>query len=114
MDEFCHDFPSNFVYFITGVRGSGKTVFMYSIANRLNKDNDWIVANIGPMNHILETVVAQIFEQGKLKHLFMKTEFSFSFNGFTLSLPGKEPVADIMTLLKKNAMVASKKTKNFL
>ena len=33
VDNFLSDFPSNFVYLITGLRGSGKTVFMTNIGS---------------------------------------------------------------------------------
>ena len=62
--------PSNQAYLIAGIRGSGKTVFMYVIANKLMKKDDWIVATIGPKKDILETVASEIYDQGKLKHFF--------------------------------------------
>ncbi len=43
ISEFLSSSPSNFVYIITGVRGSGKTVLLTSIANYFSnrKDNRW-------------------------------------------------------------------------
>ena len=114
IEDFSADAPANYVYVLTGVRGSGKSVFMYSIANELRAKDDWIVANIGPKNHILEAVAAEIYSQAKLRHLFLKGEFSVSFKGFGISLQGKEPISDVMTLLKRLLAYLEKKGKKVL
>ena len=114
INDFSSENPANYVYLITGIRGSGKTVFMYSIADKLKNKNDWIVANIGHKKNILEGVASEIYEQGKMKYLFTKKEFSFSFYGVTFSISGKEPVSDIMTLLKKMLEYLKRKQKKVL
>lgn len=114
INDFSNDNPTNYIYVLTGARGSGKSVFMYSIANQLRAKGDWIVANIGPKNHILEAVAAEIYSQGKLRHLFLQGEFSVSFKGFGITLQGKEPVSDIMTLLKRLLTYLEKKGKKVL
>ena len=43
LESFCAEIPSNQIYMITGVRGSGKTVMMTNIASELRKREDWIV-----------------------------------------------------------------------
>lgn len=114
ISDFSDPNPSNYVYLLTGIRGSGKTVFMYSISDQLKNENDWIVANIGTKTHMLEAVASEIYEQGKMKHLFLQSDFSFSFNGFGFSIQGKEPVSDIMSLLKKMLSYLEKKGKKVL
>lgn len=37
LESFCAEIPSNQIYMITGVRGSGKTVMMTNIASELRK-----------------------------------------------------------------------------
>jgi len=101
INDFSSDNSSSYVYLLTGIKGSGKTVLMYSIAKKLKEKYDWIVANVGPKNNIIEEIAAEIYEQGKMKHLFLTTEFSFSFKGFGFSIEGKEPVSSIRTLIKK-------------
>ena len=58
IEDFSADSPVDYVYVLTGVRGRGKSVFMSPLANELRAKNDWIVANIGPDNHILEATAA--------------------------------------------------------
>jgi energy-coupling factor transporter ATP-binding protein EcfA2 len=99
--EFSQEESSNYIYLLTGVRGSGKTAMLSSISNRLKSDKNWIVADAGPKENILENVAAEIYESANVKHLFLQGEFSFSFQGIGFSIKGKEPVSNVMTLLKK-------------
>ena len=99
--EFESDFPPNLVYLITGVRGSGKTVMLSSIANHFAKKDDWLVIDPGPQDNILENIAAEIYEAAHMKKWFVKKEFSFSFHGLSFSLKGETPVSSIMALLKK-------------
>ncbi|MBP5216365.1 MAG: AAA family ATPase [Bacilli bacterium] len=99
--EFSSETVSNYVYVITGLRGSGKTVLLSTIAERFAKDKDWVVVDPGPKDNLLENVAAELYETAKVKKLFVKGELSFSFHGITFSLKGKEPVATANTLLKK-------------
>ncbi|MBR0419937.1 MAG: ATP-binding protein [Erysipelotrichaceae bacterium] len=101
ISEFSAEIPSNCVYIITGLRGSGKTVLLSTIANYFMEDNDWIVVDPDPKDNILENVASEIYETGKAKRLFTKTEFNFSFKGLTFSIEGSEPVSTVNTLLKK-------------
>ena len=110
ISEFSGNQTSNYVYIITGLRGSGKTVLLSSIASKLSEDKNWIVVDPGPKDNILENVASEIYETTKAKKLFVKGEFSFSFHGLTFSLKGDEPVTTVNTLLKK--MLGYLKDKN--
>lgn len=101
ISDFSADIVSNYVYIITGLRGSGKTVLLSSIYNYFSQDDNWIVVDPGPKDNILENIASEIYETAKLKKLFLKKDFSFSFHGLTFSLSGEEPVTSINALLKK-------------
>ncbi len=101
ISDFTSENISNYVYIITGLRGSGKTVLMSTIANALKEDDNWVVVDPGPKDNILENFASEIYETCRLKRLFLKGEFSFSFNGLTFSLKGKEPTTTVISLLKK-------------
>lgn len=114
INDFSQEEPSNYVYLITGVRGSGKTVLLSNIASQLNQSDDWIVIDPGPKDNILENIASELYESGKVKHLFLKSEFSFSFQGITFSIKGETPVSSVMTLLKKMLDQVKKKNKKVL
>lgn len=103
--EFSANPISNYVYIITGPRGSGKTVLMSSVANKLAKNDDWIVVDPDPKDNILENIASEIYETTNAKKLFLKGEFSFSFQGVSFSLKGKEPVTTANSLIKKRLAI---------
>jgi predicted AAA+ superfamily ATPase len=114
MSEFSSSQPSNYVYLLTGVRGSGKTVLLSAIAKHFIKEQDWIVVDPGPKDNILENIAAEIYETGRVKHLFLESEFSFSFQGLTFSIKGKTPITTVNSLLKKMLDQIKKKNKKVL
>ena len=114
ISEFSNADVSNYVYVITGLMGSGKTVLLSTIAEHFSKDKQWIVVDPGPKDNILENVASEIYETSKVKKLFISGDFSFSFQGLTFSLKGKEPVSSVNTLLKKMLDHLKKKRKRVL
>ena len=58
LESFCAEIPSNQIYMITGVRGSGKTVMMTNIASELRKREDWIVVELNPTRDLLQSLAA--------------------------------------------------------
>lgn len=106
--------PSNYVYLITGIRGSGKTVLLSSISDEFDKDDKWIVIDPESKENILETIASELYENGKMKHLFTKAEFNFSFQGISLSIHGENPVSSTFSLLKKMLDHVKKKGKKVL
>lgn len=114
INDFSSEYPPNYVYIITGLRGSGKTVLMSTIANKLKKDDQWIVVDPGPKNNILENVASEIYETAKLKKYFLKGEFSFSFHGLSFSIDGETPVSTANTLIKRMLEIIKNKGKRVL
>ena len=47
-------------YMITGVRGSGKTVTMTAICERIKELDHWMVIKISPLDDILDTLLKTI------------------------------------------------------
>lgn len=114
VSEFSSENISNYVYLITGLRGSGKTVLLSTISDYFSNDDNWIVVDPGPKDNILENIASEIYENGKMKKLFLKDEFSISFHGLSFSLKGEEPVSSINTVLKKMLDHVKKKGKRVL
>lgn len=96
---------NNEVFIISGIRGSGKTVAMTSISDFYKKQDKWIVIDLNSEYDLLEQLASKIINEGKLKKLFIKAEFNFSFNGFGLNLKGESPLTNISSLLKKNLSI---------
>lgn len=97
------------VFIISGVMGSGKTVAMTTIGDFYREKEDWIVVDLNPEYDLLEQLASKIIDEGRLRKLFLKVEFNFSFKGFGFSLTGDEPIQNISSLLRKELEYLQKK-----
>ena len=58
IDEFCREHPTNFINLVTGIRGSGKTVFITQIASRIAGKRNWIVVNLNAQRDLPATLAS--------------------------------------------------------
>ena len=100
LENFCAENPSNQIYMITGVRGSGKTVMMTSIASELRKMDNWIVVELNPTRDLLQSLAAKIYSIPELHALFVNAKLDFSAFGLGLSIENAAPVTDIENALE--------------
>lgn len=113
-DDFMLDYPLSKFYIISGVQGSGKTVLLTRISRMIKENKDWIVIDLNPNRELLSQLAAGIYENSKVKHLFLSTSFSISFKGFGFGIEGKEPVSNIKTVVEKMLNVIKKSNKKVL
>ncbi len=68
LENFSYDHPSESVYKITGVRGSGKTVILAKIEEELksemNKERGWLVFDLNPTRDMLWQIAAMLHKEG--------------------------------------------------
>ena len=77
LTNFSYDDPSESVYKITGVRGSGKTVILAKIENTLRK-NGWLVFDINPERDTLLQISACLAKEGFAKNQEKSSGFNVS------------------------------------
>lgn len=94
VDMFTDDNPSNHVFMLTGIRGSGKTVLMTDISERLRNEKDWIVVEISPERDMLEGLAATLYAVPELHALFIKAKLDFSALGLGVSVENAAPITD--------------------
>ena len=99
IDNFKAEHPSTPIYMITGVRGSGKTVMMTSIANEIKKNDNWIVIELNPLRDMLQSLSAKLYSIPQLHDLFLKAKLDFSAFGLGVSIENASPVTDIEDVL---------------
>ena len=102
------------VYMITGVRGSGKTVFMTEIKSRFEKEKDFVVVELSTERNMLEALVAKLAGKDKLSDLFKSAKINLSFLGFGVELKGVDPEVDIEVALEKMMQTLKKNKKKLL
>ncbi len=100
VDTFKSATPSSYLYIITGVRGSGKTVTMASIVNRLKEEKNWITITLNSNRDLLTGLAANLYEHPLLKPAFVKANISFSL-GINAAVSVDGPTADVEVQIKK-------------
>ncbi|MEE3488253.1 MAG: ATP-binding protein [Bulleidia sp.] len=108
-NAFMAEHPSQQVFMITGVRGTGKTVFMTEAGRRLAEDQRFIVAELNPEKDLLQGLAAKLSSDHALARIFQTAKINLSFFGLGLEVTGSVPITDIETALSK--MLASLKNK---
>lgn len=70
-ENFSYDQPSESVYKITGLRGSGKTVLLSIIQNEFQQEEyrrqGWLVYNLNPMRDMLQQTLAALSQEDFIK-----------------------------------------------
>lgn len=108
-DNFYSETRPNQAFMITGVRGTGKTVLLSKLAKEFEKNKDWIVVDLNPERDMLNSLASQIYNNSKVKHLFLKAKFNLSFNGIGLSVENDKPSDDIESIISKMVEYLSEK-----
>lgn len=74
-------------HFLTGVRGTGKSVLMAEISNSINARKNWIVVDIpDPSANIVETLAHNLCRRPGLRALFTEARLDISILGIKLSV----------------------------
>ncbi len=114
IDAFSAKQPSQPLYMVTGVRGSGKTVFMTSIASHFRSQDEWIVVELNPERNLLEDLTSKLSSQNQLAAIFSAAKIDLSLLGFGLSLEGAAPISNVETALQRMLESLDKKGKRVL
>ena len=107
LENFCDEEPSQQVYVITGIRGSGKTVFMTEIAKQIQKRGDWTVFELNPEKDLLNRLAAKLNSEDAFVSIFKNAKINLSFFGLGIEMGDTTSVKDLETALSK--MLASLK-----
>ena len=114
IDTFTSEHPSNYVYVISGIRGSGKTVMLSNLSDTFDKMNDWIVLNLTPDMDILNSIAAKLYSRKEIKKLFIDARIDLSAFGIGVSISDSDKIFDIETALEKMLIELKKKNKKVL
>lgn len=112
-ESFDEESSETKVYVISGPKGCGKTVLLTYLSKTF-KGEGCITIDLNPFEDLNEQFAAKLYEQGKMKKLFLSPEFSFSFKGLTFSLSGETEIKNISTLIDKMLACLKKKKKRVL
>ena len=124
IDNFSYDNPSESVYKITGVRGSGKTVILTKVeeaySSEENLERGWLVYRLSPSRDLLQQLAAFLYKESFIKEI--ETEKGFSLNasflgsgaGIGLTKTPSEQLFDVGVELDMMIQSAEKNGKKLL
>lgn len=100
IESFSAEIPSNQIFMVTGVRGSGKTVLMTNIAGEMRADEKWIVVELNPARDLLQSLAAKIYAIPEMHSKFLKAKLDFSAFGLGIAIEDAAPVTDIENVME--------------
>ncbi len=83
------------IFVITGVRGSGKTVFMTEVAQSLQKNDEWIVISLNPEKDLLESLMSKLYNRKDLGSIFKEAKINLSFFGIGVDIARSRQITDV-------------------
>ena len=93
ISNFVRDLPTYRCMFITGVRGSGKTVMLGDIRNKISENKDWITVDLNPESNFLDSLARSLYLIPSIKALFIKAKLDFSVLGIGVAVENAELIA---------------------
>ena len=112
ISSFTADNPDYQVCMITGVRGSGKTVAMTTIANELRQDANWLVIDLNPERDLLNALTAELSSNKDIFSYLKSAQINIS--AFGVGISGKQEVKDVTVLLNAILDKITKENKRIL
>ncbi len=105
MEEVINSFeaenPTYQACMITGIRGSGKTVFLTSLSNEFKQKENWIVVSLNPERDMLNSLAAELSNRKEFFEMFRDAKINLSFLGFGLEIDGVPPITDVVVALDR-------------
>ncbi len=113
-DVFSSDIITQQIYMITGVRGSGKTVLMNTIAAYFELHEDWIVIRLNPDRDLLTSLGAKLCSHHVCTEIFRKAKINLSLFGFGMEIEGSTPIPDIESAIENMLKALKRQHKRLL
>ena len=113
LESFENDPPNQQTYMITGVRGSGKTVFMTELAQELRKRDDWMVVELSTSQDLLLNLAQILYNENQLVKL-LKNGGGFSLLGFGVQVNGTTEITNSQLAIREALKRFKKQNKKLL
>ena len=101
IQTFTAEVPSQHTALVTGIRGSGKTVFMTAVSKRLSQERDWVTVELSPEQDLLHSLVVKLGNEKKLSRIFKHAKINLSYFGIGFQVESGETFTDPETALER-------------
>ena len=102
------------LFMISGLRGSGKTVFMTEIGKEIMNASEWIVIELNSSGNLLNDLAAAMASENNLAQMFKSAKINLSLFGIGLEVEGSVAISNIQTALTKMLKTLKKHNKRVL
>ena len=103
------------IFIVTGVRGSGKTVFLTDVCNNLKENKDWIVIDLNSDLNLYESACSKLYKHKEINSSDLKKTIELNLSIFNMSLEEKEPsFSSLESALEDMIEIVKKKNKKIL
>lgn len=115
INDFSAEESPNMAYIITGLRGTGKTVLLRSLARHFDEREDWMVIDINPQSDIFSSFSAKLLDAENKHKVVLDWSLSFNLPYVSLSVSkGKEVIDDPEIIAERLINEAHRKHKKIL
>lgn len=114
IDAFESEPSSQQVFMLTGIRGSGKTVMMTTIAKHFRDEADWYVIDLSPDLDLLDSFAAELGEIPELNRLFRMEKLSINLPGLLIDIAGHTGVTDAKVAVTRMLQIVKSHHKKVL
>ena len=114
IQDMTYEDSQNNCFMLTGTRGSGKTVTMTAIEQRVSELEDWIVIRLNAERDMLVSLVGKLYDSRDFITKFIDANLNLSKFGVGINIEAKSPVADIESALEIILKEIKKKNKKLL
>ena len=100
-ETFTEEPVTDQIHVLMGVRGSGKTVAMTSLCERIDALPNWIVIKISPIDDILDALLKILIHNPTIHKLCIQAKLNVSIPGFSLSIGSTKPEQNTVDAIDK-------------
>jgi len=92
---------NNYMYLITGIRGTGKTVLLRRLYDIFSSDDNWITIDLNPQGQIITSLANRLYDTSKSRKLLDGWKISINLPYITLSKESNEQINDPELIAEK-------------
>ena len=92
---------NNYMYLITGIRGTGKTVLLRRLYDIFSNDDNWITIDLNPQGQIITSLANRLYDTSKSRKLLDGWKISINLPYITLSKESNEQINDPELIAEK-------------
>ena len=105
---------NNYMYLITGIRGTGKTVLLRRLYDIFSNDDNWITIDLNPQGQIITSLANRLYDTSKSRKLLDGWKISINLPYITLSKESNEQINDPELIAEKIIEKIAKSGKKIL